>query len=447
MARAALLYTLGYAALLRDDGSIPKAETDEGVTELFAVLASQPVARQTQAPLVTNQQGQQNRSATILGMTVEIAFEGSDELTVVAEVVLASIEAFLATAIDQDVCPHTERFQIEIRSDTTISKPEIETRPLEMATTVRWPAGLRLNDYSQAQAIRGFFTEVAGQVLGTTCMVKNVKALLDKLYVDEAVGGRMATMTAAVNSYHRIASRDLSRLTDWQEVVRKEYPLHASRPQLKPLDLKPPSGSDNDDVELSGDQAPRIRSHRAFRVRSVIDVHTWDRAGWMGNLYLEFGDDGPPGMALLFKDEEAARKIFERWRERFGTRDANEEIHIAIIQHLPGQPPSHYVVLVTSRLPDKEEFKSSQALAVATRSLTMTPDTAVNLQRFLDSYQNFGGYYLLPAVMKDGQPVPISKLTLIKRALAVKDASKVRQNDIESIALRIRGYESGAPED
>ena len=65
MARAALLYTLGYAALLREDGSIPKAETDEGMTELFTMLASQPVAKQTQAPLVTNQQGQQNRSATM----------------------------------------------------------------------------------------------------------------------------------------------------------------------------------------------------------------------------------------------------------------------------------------------------------------------------------------------------------------------------------------------
>jgi hypothetical protein len=78
--------------------------------------------------------------------------------------------------------------------------------------------------------------------------------------------------------------------------------------------------------------------------------------------------------------------------------------------------------------------------------MTMTPDTAVNLQRFLDSYQNYGGYYLLPAVMKDGQPVPISELALIKRALAVKDASEVRENDIENIALQMRGYENRLPD-
>lgn len=431
---------------MREDGSIPKAETDEGMTELFTMLASQPVAKQTQALLITNQQGQQSRSATILGMTVEIAFEGSDELTVVAEVLLASIEAFLATVIDQDVCPHTERFQIKLRSDATVSKPEIETRPLDMSATVCWPAGLRLNDYSQAQAIRGFFTEVSGHVLGTTCMVKDITGLLDKLYGDEAVGGRMAMVAAAVNSYHRVASRNLSRMTDWQATARKEFSPQTPRPQLRLLDLEPPSGSDNDDVEFSGEQPPQIRSHRAVRVRSVIDVHAWDRAAWRGIYYMDFGRSGPPAMALIFENEEAARKIFERWRERFGRHDANEEIHIAIIEHLPEQPRSHYVVLVTSRVPDREEFEPRQALSMATRSMTMTPDTAVNLQRFLDSYQNYGGYYLLPAVMKDGQPVPISELALIKRALAVKDASEVRENDIENIALQMRGYESRLPE-
>ena len=74
--------------------------------------------------------------------------------------------------------------------------------------------------------------------------------------------------------------------------------------------------------------------------------------------------------------------------------------------------------------------------------MTMTPDTTVNLQRFLDSYQNFGGYYLLPAVIKDGRPVPISGLAMIKRALTVKDASEVQENDIENVALQIRGYEN-----
>jgi hypothetical protein len=87
---------------------------------MFDILASQPVAKQTHGPLVLNGQGKQSLSATILGMTVEVTFDGSDLLTVVAEVLLGSIEAFLATVIDQRVMPHTEKFRIDLQFDAGI---------------------------------------------------------------------------------------------------------------------------------------------------------------------------------------------------------------------------------------------------------------------------------------------------------------------------------------
>jgi hypothetical protein len=41
--RTALLFTLGYEEVLRADGSIPAAETNEGVRDMLSMLASQPV--------------------------------------------------------------------------------------------------------------------------------------------------------------------------------------------------------------------------------------------------------------------------------------------------------------------------------------------------------------------------------------------------------------------
>ena len=446
MARAALLYTLGYSDVLRKDGSIPEAETDEGMTELFTMLASQPVAKQTQAALITNQHGEQNRLASVLGMTVEIAFEGTDELTVVAEVVLASIEAFLATVIDQDVFPHTERFQIELRSDASVSKPEVETRRLDMSATIRWPVGLRLNDYSKAQAIGGILCgSFRARTRNDVHDQRHQRASRQTIQRrscrwadgDDCRGREQLSPDSLARPFSN------NRLGTDSGADRVSASIAAAPITL--LDLKPPPELDNDDVEISDKQRPRIQSHRAVRVRSVIDVHAWDEAVWRGVLYMDFGRVGPPAMAFMFENEEATRKIFERWRERFGQRDANEEIHIAIIENLPKQPPSHYAVLVASRVPDKEEFEPGKAFSTATRSMTMTPDTTENLQRFLDGYRNHGGYYLLPAVMKDGQPAPISELAIVKRALTVKAASEVRENDIENIALRIRGYENRAP--
>jgi hypothetical protein len=438
MARAALLYTLGYAAFLREDDSVPKEETDESVERMFSILASQPVARQTRGPLILNGAGRQSLSATILGMTVEITFEGSLQLTLVAEAVLGALEAFFATVIDQRVFPHTEKFQIKLIESAAAPKPAIETSALDMSATVTWPAALSLTNILQQQEIRKFLAEISGHVLATTCMIDDVAALLDKLYRDEAVDARMAMISAAATSHHRVASRNVSRLSDWKKVVKREYPLQLPRPQLKILDLKVPGADADEDGGAASGDVPALTSHRAVRVRSVIDVHAWDQARWRGTLYLQFGPGKPPGLAFMFEEKAAAMKIFERWRERFGASDANEEIYLAIIRHRPNQNPHHYILMVTSRLPNAEERDPKQAILTASRSMTMTPDSATNLQGFLDAYQQTGAFYLMPAVITNGAPELMRELALVKRHISVKDAASVGGDDIEGMALRMR---------
>lgn len=443
MARAALLYALGYSEVLREDGSVPTEESDEGMVRMFDILASQPVAKQTHGPLVLNGQARQSLSATILGMTVEIKFDGNDLLTVVAEVLLGSIEAFLATVIDQRVMPHTEKFKINLHLDAVISEPAIDISALDMTATVKWPMGVKLTDFNQQAEIRKFFALASGHVLATTCMIDNVEALLDKLYIDEAVGSRMAMIAAAANSYHRVSSRSMSRLSDWQSAVQKNYPPR-SRPQITCIDLKVPPDADDEEADFSKEKPPQMRSHRAFSVRSVIDVHAWDKAGWKGILYFQAGHDKPPGMAFMFEDETAGRKIFERWRERFGNRDENDDIHLSVIQRLIDQPATHYIVQVASKLPGREDFDSKGVILTTTRSLTMTPDSAVNLKQFLEMYRTYGMYFILPAIVRKDEPVLITELALAKRGLLVRDASSIHENDIEMTALRIRGQSNRA---
>jgi hypothetical protein len=283
---------------------------------------------------------------------------------------------------------------------------------------------------------------MSGHVLATTCVIENVEALLDKLYRDEAVDARMAMITAAATSYHRVASRNVSRLSDWQEAVRREYPLRTPRPQLKLVKLKADDPDAGEDSNNTGEDGPELTSHRAVRVRSVIDAHAWDQARWKGTCYLEYGPGRAPGMAFMFEDKVAARKIFERWRERFGSSDVNEEIYLAIVRQLPGQNPHHYTMLVTSKPPDADERDLHQSIVIASRSMTMTPDSVTNLQQFLDAYEQSGEFYLLPAVITNGAPELMLDLALLKRRVSVKDAASVGEHDIETMALRRRGCRS-----
>jgi hypothetical protein len=435
MTRTALLYTLGYEAVLREDGSLPPSETDEDIKGLLSALASQPVTKETWGPLILNDEGQQIFSAAILGMTVEISFQGDRQLIPVAEVILGSLEAFLATAIDQRVIPHTERFRITLIESPDISEPKIETSNLDMTTTVTWPAGLSVMSHDRHRIIRKSLIELSGQILAATCVIGDVTALLDKLYGDEAVDARMAMIAAAPTSYHRLVSANLSRLSDWEDAVKKEYPLKKPRPQLTLVDLNVPEPEEDDDDTRA---TPRLTNHRAMSIRSVIDVHAWDQVGWKGTCYLNYGPGRPPGLAFMFENVDAARKIFERWRERFGNRDTDEEIYIAIIRHLPAQGPHHYLMMVRSKLPDALPRDPKRAILTVSQSIIMTPDSDRNLQLFLDAYQEVGEFYLLPAVFGNGVPEVIPELAILKRNISIKDAANVGERDIEAMELRRR---------
>jgi hypothetical protein len=76
---------------------------------------------------------------------------------------------------------------------------------------------------------------------------------------------------------------------------------------------------------------------------------------------------------------------------------------------------------------------------IASRSMTMTPDSATNLQQFLHAYGQFGEFYLLPAVITDGAPEVMQELALLKRHISVKDAASVGEHDVEAMALWRRG--------
>jgi hypothetical protein len=96
-------------------------------------------------------------------------------------------------------------------------------------------------------------------------------------------------------------------------------------------------------------------------------------------------------------------------------------------------------VLITSKYPEAGDYKPNQMLAVASRFMTMALDNDVNLERFLDSYQQFGAFYLMPAVVTEkGAPELLSDLAILKHDLTVKLAANVGEHDIEAVALRRR---------
>ena len=436
MARMALLYALGHPQVLREDG-LPPEETDEDVQRLLSLLKSQPIAESFRGPLVLNSNGRQLFATTILGMRVEVEIDGEDSI-ILAELILGSLEAFFATILGERVMPHTESFRIVVNQADGALEPVIETNELDMTAIIAWPGSLSVTQFDRQEEMRSFLVEVAARVMGTTCGMRDFKALVERLFENEAVLHRVAMIVAAPNSYTRLASRGFGRLSDWDKVVARSYPLNSTRVDLPRVPL-PGNNSPEADNDDGREDVFDFRNHREIGISSVIDVPAWDQAQWRGCGYIQPGLAHPPFMALLFENASAAKKIFQRWRTRFGEADANEEIAIAIIRNLPESDPYHYCVQVSSKDPVSGGKTPKGPLMMATRSMTMEPPNSNNLEMFLAGFKQFGAYFLIPATLQDGKSEFFFDLAILKRSVTVKAADDIDEHDVEALALRIRG--------
>ena len=426
--RTALLYVLGHEGALREDGSLPKSEPIEKVAEIYSLLASQPVSDDIWGPLVLNGFGSQAFATIVLGVEIEVSVTGSTTSILVAEAVLGTLEAFLATAVELEVRPHTERLRIEIAERDHETRPEFTLDPDSVTAKLIWPAGQSPASYGfQVEAQRALM-EVAGVTMASVCMMKDAEATLKRLCSDEAVMERLSMIGIAANSYERVFGSSVSQLDDRSEFVRSRFPLQPNRPLIQRRKLDPTNDEDADE------DVPEAPGHRDVGVRSVIDIHLWNRAGWKGAAYLNGTPRTPPAIALLFTNRDAGGKIFERWRDRFGAADKDEELYIAIIKDVSADHPAHYKVMITARPPG--EASDAKGLVFVSRSLTMEPASDVNLERFLAEYGRCGVYSLLPALWSgSGIPNFLFDQAILKRQLSVKSATRVDSNDMEVMAL------------
>jgi hypothetical protein len=432
-----LLYMLGYEDLLREEGWIPESESTQEIKSFFSQLAGQPAGDARWRPAIFSGQDNQVFATSVLGVQVNVTHEPTDTGVTVAEAIVGTVEAFFATAFELDAFAHVERFDVAV-VEANITRFEVTTDIDRMRATVRWPNGVFPGSPSVYGEYLNMLLEIAATIFSATCHTKNLGDAVPRLFKTDAAIDRVAMIGSLCFSRQRIFG-GVSRLSSWDKHSSKRFEARPDRPKV---DREIPRSTTPNSAKEEPRGKPdfsKMTDHRSVKVHSVIDVHLWDRAGWMGAAYGIVDRKAPPFMALMFKNREAAAKIFSRWRERFGTMDKDEEIHIGIIRRFSAEHPTHYGMVVTSKI--LANSGESQIAMVASRSLTMEPSNDVNLTGFLDLYKKAGAYLLMPMVMVPGrQPQFIDELHLLKRTLHVKIAADVGPHDLENMFLEPRGF-------
>lgn len=443
-AQAALLCALGYESMIIDDATLADPEAMVDVRETFVTLASQPAGDPTGTPLITNGPGPQHIETCVLGMRVVARFVGSDTQIQVAQVLLAVIETLFATTLVARVGSHVERFEIIIEEHDGLSEPDFQPEEMRARAVLKWPRGVAPTSFAMEGRTHQVMTYAASMVFVSTCAGDNPLGLIEQLYRDDALAERISTAVASAASCTRTFGPATVRLSRWVAMSTTSYPPTDTRPPIVRRKLDPLPGEIEEQAARQATRAMPL-DHRDLEVRSILDIPLWERSGWVGLLSCTYGRDGtdaPPVMALIFENREVGREIFSRWRERFGSRDVNGDIHFAILRELPSHPPSHYAALLTSGHDGASEAKLT---SMVSRLKILEPETDVNLTRFLAAYEEIGCYGLAPAVIDaQGQPEVMADLAILKRDLPVKKVAEIQETDLEIIGkVLLAGKEVG----
>jgi len=423
MCCGALLYVLGYVERLGERQ--PEEEPEGGLEETFARVTNQPAGDLRGRPLLTGSPEPHSIETRVIGMRVVVHVPGSDSSILAAQTLLAVIDTLFATTIGLRIGAFVERFDIDLVESTDATAPSVDFDQKRMRATLHWPSGSTPADHLGENGTHSQFLLLSTLMLLATSTSDGQKISLENLFRQESLLERVSAAVASSNSRIRSMNSQASRLAEWDALSLETFPPKQDRPVM----VRVP---DSDPEEEKVSERYAAGDHRSVEVRSILDIPQWERAGWIGvMLGLEYD---LPIIGLHFEDRDAGREIFERWRERFGARDADGAIHVAILRELPGRPPSHYAVLLMPGAKPEE----GTLMSMPSRLKLLEPDVDTNLRRFLENYPAGGSYILVPGYVKESGELELMKdLAILKHDLSIRKVADIDNSSLEIIGVQI----------
>ena len=449
-ASTTLLYTLGYEEKIESEG-FKNAFENEGLDTVFLKWRNHPDLSEMPDRLSLNNGIKVTLKSVILGCEIKVESTNESPCVELAETVLASIESLLSTSVVEKMVAQESKFIISIKKSDLAEDPfsfeikEDTGRP-EIEITCRDfdPHSMSLKKQGK---IWGKILKLLITVTSRIIVIRD-KTELDKLFREEMALDRSLGFTGSfVTIGNVLGYSPKTNISDWFNPETKEYPLKRAMPwdnDYREIELKKEKGDTKSEFKKGEGEPPKElldmerTKHTQIETVSLIREKLWDEAGWCGTAFITVPDKSSlPVLAIIFKEDEPAKKIFSEWQKELGKIDKKEELRISIVRGINKDEPNSYRILIGSN-PDTSFSRPNIRYAVMiNRVHTMTPDSDYNLQIFLDSYQSLKGYYIVHGVAKEdmNQPKIIWELYIMKRELTVRHAWQISRNDIDSAAI------------
>ncbi|WP_367867780.1 hypothetical protein [Pedobacter sp. WC2423] len=427
----AALYALGHIDVLMDEtakGMGLKGESE--LHEYFEKLAGQPFKEQIifETNMMNDESLQIN--SRILGCKFIISFSKNNDLVFVAEMIMAFLEAFLATSLD-GVYPSTEEILIELVK--TDSEELFVKIPRENPSEYTYEIGRCKYLLGDGQKLWTIFLELLTEIVGKNFFFKDVKSYFDQLFDKEEIRERLALIFEHRKfSNNVLGEKPQLFLSDRIKDGFIELPKIA----IKINDTLKNNPSEQKDVQEENGILNFDKNHHNQRhVRSIIETHHWDEAVWkaFGNAYYP---DGRFVLFFAFENIVAGEKIFENWRRKFGEEDTDDVIRLTIITGIDEKNPFHYKINISKNI-NFSDMKNGETFTMVSRGLGVHPSAPTNLNNLLSIFNYQKKFLLCPA---EFDPIT-SKIdirwskAILKRNLVVKEAWEIGINDPDRSAI------------
>jgi len=413
----ALLYILGYEKEILDtyDG---KFDTEK-LHKLFSNILSQPFKDQFQYPVVYFDKNTNAYHSKILGTSTELRFSRNRKLYIAAETILAFIESFFATSLE-DIFPTTESLIIELREyqgDKVIICEKSQSSELY----ITYINIAKFNDKAFQTQIWEDMMHFLAILLSENFIAKNLTASLDNLFKKEEIYSRVSFVLNN-HIFHKDFFGENSKIffSDWLYKKHKTYADIREVPlELDNIAYDPPLSVKND-------------NHNSRSVNSVINVKLWDSAGWKGFGFFNI-QNIDLGIVLVYSDQVAGSKIFDEWISKLTNYDVNNQIRIAIIKGINSDYPYWYRVHISKKI----DITNKDGLFYSTsRFHELQAKDSTNLDKLTSLFEIHKKYTLYPAIMDSNNGFsPDFSRGITKTDLIIKEAWQVSINDIDRVAI------------
>lgn len=441
----ATLFALGEVDVLKESEGFKDKNTEEEVNDFFELLSSQPASEDLpDAPELFLRDGFVVLKSNVLGCNLLFEVQPNPTSILIAETFLAATESFLATSLNKQVIPYQQELKVKLTPDSAIkgSSITITDDALSPFIEVKHAENFKLDSKESILKFRDNTCFFITKLLPKIAIFPEMETYFKTLAEDENVFGRALTfsdMTAVSNNI--FGNLEWVKLSEWTDKITEIlYTLKRSEQWIPKNKKQEPK---KEKLRRGEGPAPKgifdfNKKHGDFKVLSIINVPLWDKASWSGTCFASYGEQYPPVLGLGFENEEAAKAIFQGWNERFGRKDINHEIRIAVIKGIDKNNPAHYAVHICANV---ESSGVKGGFWVASRINIMTPNSTENLDRFLKERDEKEAFYVVPAVFNRNTPEKEPKFlmdeSILKNKIIVKWAWEIGENDEDFAALQI----------